>query len=331
MTNEFRLLDSHLNNLEQLAELQKIDIKKSKTARQTIAKLESHKTTIERLIPSLMSKLQALKRYPVSQGYLGADPQIKRYLKDAKQEAKELRSMIKDGRKWLKSKQYYKIKENLETYANSRFTLIPLMKTYIANCQKIIQKNKNYSRNPQFLSKKRTLYQKKKQQPTKPPIASWKKSPASWYDQINTTLQSYWQKSKKISNSMKDKSATIVHFRLELEIKKVQEIPQSMAELQRLIASIQKQGKKFPQKQAYTQQEKAFQKYLKSKRIEIVADEEIASIQKVMQDIDEELHIGGWVEEATLRLMLRNLQSISRKFEEAYVPVNSMLLNLEYQ
>ena len=152
-------------------------------------------------------------------------------------------------------------------------------------------------------------------------------SPGSWYDEIRTSMELYLSLDKKILNCLQGKGSLFVHSRIRTIFLKMKEYPKDMAELKKTEEDIIKQGKTFP-KTPRTYKDKEMLRYLDSHKIDINLNFSLSEIGTAMGQIQREIK-SSWVEEETLRNLLRKLQEIEREFEDKRDSIKSSLFSIQ--
>lgn len=310
------------NSLQRKADIQKIN-----EVEDYLGEIQDRKKQIDDSIASLNQKISLLVQYSSQEGYQREDPNIKKYMDDASQESKQLGTIVDKASQLLEEKKYAKAISLLQPYSNKinpGMTLLPLLKTYISQCDRALQVNSRMESDPQLRQK--ILFQEQEKNKKMQQLKDWQKSPGPWFDRLIPIAEKYMEMDKGILSSIQNKGSMLVHTRIQSTIIKLKESLEAMAELREIEEEIRKKGGSLPS--VPEDKDKWLVEYLRKNRtILIDADSEISEIESVVKKIAGDIR-SGWVEESTLRDCLRSFQSLSRKFEEKHESIKSRLLTI---
>ncbi|HON44724.1 MAG TPA: hypothetical protein PLR86_05225, partial [Planctomycetota bacterium] len=285
------------------------------------------KNDLSQVITDLRMKKEQLDRFSASEGYQVADPNIPKYLNEGLEEIKELEVVLAKGNEYLESQKYAQATALLKPYSQELHpgtSRILLLKTYLQQCDTKIQKNISLQQDSG--ARHSILQEQAKKQQELALLQQWRKSPASWYDQMIGDLQQFTSWESLLVKSMQGKGSTMVHSRIQSLIADISSYPDAMAELQDLENKARNIGINQTEL-ARDYRNKAMLDYLHTHQIDPGLASEVSQIQSAVRNIKKELN-SYWVEEATLRSLLQALQSLERKFENQHQSIKSRLLVL---
>lgn len=326
-SNNFKELQEDIVRTRSNALQRKADIQKIEEVEEYLTEIQTRKTEIDACVSSLNQKIAMLRQYSTQQGYQREDPNIAKYIEDASQESKQLGIIVDKSNQLLEEKKYAKAISLLQPYSNKinpGMTLLPLLKTYIAQCDKALQVNSRMENDPQLRQK--LLFQEQEAKKKQEQLKAWQKSPGPWFDRVMPSAENYMKMDKEILSSIQNKGSMLVHARIQSTIIKLRESLEYMAELREIEEEIRKKGGTLPS--VPEDKDKWLVEYLRRNRTILVdVDSEISEIEAMVKKISGDIR-SGWVEESTLRDCLRSFQALERKFEEKLESIKSRLLTI---
>ena len=325
LLNKLKKLEERTIEVEEIVKVEKVEKQKQQQMRNLILQLKERKKEIDTLIPNILSNIEKLKAYDVEDGYMNLSKQSKKYVLEAKGESEELEELIQEAKQMFIKKDYADMQELVLPYVdNPTFSMLPLLKTYMKNSSRALQFNDELRKNVSLRMERKNNYLKNEQQ--KQNLNKWRKSPGAWYTGLENSLKRY--EDLRLQPLLKDRGSLLIRDRIEVTIKKIREYPDLMAELKVLINELKSNNKSITPANGY--KGKSLQSYLSSQSIDVDVQEEMQQVEKLVYELQREIK-SSWIEEQTLRGMLRSLNSISRKFNDEYIPVKSALINLQYR
>lgn len=314
---------------QKLQEAENLKRKKSKTGQveQLLAEVRRRHDALNKIIPSLEKNLQTISPNYASipHGY-GLDPNAQEYLRDGKNELAALTSLLGSAEQQIRQQKYSAAIELLQPFSDAEskgYTLLPPLTTLLAISERIMQQFQDPKQ--KALMEAKVKMQKDRQAR----IKNLARVPGVWYQDVDKALGQYESMNSKIIEAVKE-NATVVVTALDSQVQKLKEYPQDIAQVDYLLAFFQEKGKRV-EINPDSLSDKDLEKYIKTKSIELDIAEEVAEIKGSVGKLQNELRLGGWVEEETLRTFLRNVKSIDRKYQEVYKNIRNPLLNLEAQ
>ncbi len=323
---DLKRLEDDLARTQQIVEQEKIHFDQERAVSEDALVLQKRQGELEGLVPKLKEKMDILTtQYPQSRGYIEVDLTIYNYIGQAEEEIKELGRVLSESDVFVKKEKYQEARAWLKPYIESPgISLVSVLQTFLANCERILTQNKQLASQPDLLAKNRR--EKMEAAERVQMLKAWQKAPGKWYDGLTYWTERYEKVHPQLLKLMKDRSLNLIDHRVGIELQRIHDYPKQMAELAELVHKLEKKGVSFPKEGRKAQE---LQKYLLSQKIIVNAENEIDAVASAMKKLEEDLNI-GWVEEDNLRTILRNLGQISRDFNEAYIPVKSALVNLTY-
>jgi len=223
----------------------------------------------------------------------------------------------------VQQEKYYDAEKLLEPYSekiNPGMSNIWPLQSYLKVCNTDLALNEQLSRDSGLRDKR--LAQQQQESEWQQRLASWQRAPGPWYDQVQELHQKYQSLNPGIRRSMEDtKGSAIVYDKIQSTWAKIQDYPSQMAELAGFEFKIAQKGRRLP-----TEPQEVSQ-YVRTKTILPKVTEEIRQIKDSLDQIQNQIR-SGWVEEETLRNLLRPMESLARQFKQEYEIVSSKLETL---
>ncbi|WP_372364549.1 protein kinase [Candidatus Uabimicrobium sp. HlEnr_7] len=325
LLNKLKKLEERTVEVEEIVKVEKRQKQEQNQMRDLVLKLKERKKEIDTLIPNILSNIDKLNSYNVKDGYMNLSKQSKKYVIEAKGESDELDELIDEAKQMFIQKRYADLQTLVTPYLdNPTFSMLPLLKTYMKNSSRALAFNNELRNNDSLRRERQKNYVEVEQREKN--LRAWRKSPGSWYSSIINSLGRYEE--LPLQPLLKDRGSLLIRDRIQMTIKKVREYPDLMAELQAVVHDLKNNNKSIPIPNGF--KGKILKRYLASGNIDVDINQETQKIEKLVYQLQREIK-SSWIEEQTLRGMLRSLNSVSRKFSEEYIPVKSMLINLQYK
>ena len=326
---ELKFVQEDINKTREKSRQIKVNFAQITEAEKYLGELERRVQDLMAIIPQTKDVLGQLARYYRQDGYERADQFVGKYLHEAELELEHLRTIISQGKNLLEQRKYYQAISCLQPHSTSFnpgiIPLVPLLKTYLTKSQDILQRNRTIERDPQLRQKNIQKYlaeierQKQRKQ--------WEAPPGPWYDELIRLAENYTSLEREILSSIEGKGSSLVHAGINSNWSKIKEYKQLMAGLHELENAIRRKGRSLPTK-SDNYKEKELLEYLRDgRKIRVDVAEDINTISRGISKLKQEIR-SSWIEEETLRLVLRELKTINRKFNEKYQNIYGQLLNL---
>ena len=309
----------------------KVHQEKSAKVEQYLSDLSNRSQALQANLTAMDSIVEQLRPYASKTGYMRPDPNMAKYQEEARLEVSQLQSLMSDARQMLDQKRYQDSLSLLEPYSetvNAGISRLPMIKSYHEQLKKILQNNQQLERNPAM--RQELLRRQEAETQRKARLQQWRKAPGRWYDEVMAIKRQYDELQAGIERSLQEKGSSLVYARINSNWIKIQEYAEQMAELQELIEILQKKKIALPTEPS-SHREKQLISYLETRTINISVQEAQLALMQTLQKIASEVQKGGWVEEETLRTLLRSLEAIAREFDEAYIPIKSQLITRSEQ
>ena len=321
-----RKLQSDLKHKLTQAILAKKNKKKGNVADSFIFELQRRHTQLNKIIPQLQNNVQTLRNfYPNILDDTNGFGDVDKYLIFGKQEIEEINELLDESKKLTAQRKYQAVVAMLKPYKESgNISVLPLLTTLNKNSEDILEKLKNPNQKNKIEKRLQAQRQKKQR------VRQLKRSPGSWYNSIDTVIRQYEGIKVNIVDSLKGRGSRFVHSAIESEVRKINEYPERLAEIDYSLEFIQQSGKVI-ENEFSSQKRKELAEYLQSRSIDVNIDTEVFEVQNALNDLQQELRLGGWVEEKTLRNVLRGLQAINRTCEKMYIKIEGPVISIESQ
>ncbi|WP_372368303.1 hypothetical protein [Candidatus Uabimicrobium sp. HlEnr_7] len=321
-------LQTDLNNQLSQAKLQKQSEGRTNTAQILIVELEKRRAGLRKTIPTLQNDLITLRNiYPEvlkeTVGFSGAE----KYVDFGKQEIEEINELLQEAQILMMEKKFAAVVTMLKPYSQKEspgLSVLSTLQTLEKNSRNIINKMQNPQQKQQM--EKKLLAQQQKANRLK----QLQRSPGNWYDDIGQIFVQYESLASQIVSSLKGRGSRIIHSTIEKRMRTIKEYPEQIAEIDYSLEFIKSRGKNI-NKEVSLSKKKQLAKYLQNKIINVNVDSEIFQLQSAVSNLRNELRLGGWVEENTLREYLRALDAIKRAFENEHRVIASPIISLEAQ
>lgn len=292
-----------------------------------LKELSTREQNLQAAVNAVSTTLQQIQGYAKQPGFAKPDANVEKYLEEARLEIGQLQILLTDGKQMLEQGKYPEAISILEPYSESvnvGISRLPMMRSYAELLRKNLQNNEQIARNPKMRDE--MLKRQQEAQMRSGRLQQWRSSPGSWFDELTQVKKQFDGLRADIERSLQDKGSPLVYARINSSWRKIEEYPEQMAELRELIEIINQKKIALP-KEATNFREKQVMQYLDTRKINISISPELAQLNQSLSKINREVQGGAWVEEETLRGLLRTLESVVRAFEDEYIPIKSELMN----
>jgi serine/threonine protein kinase len=292
-----------------------------------LRELTTREQNLQAAVNTVATTLQQIQGYASQPGFVRPDANVDKYVEEARLEIGQLQSLMSDGKQMLDQGKYPEAITVLEPYSesvNPTISRLPMMRSYSELLRKNLQHNEQIANNPKMRAD--MVRRQQEEQERRRRIQQWQTSPGPWYDELVQVKQQFDNLRTDIEKSLQEKGSSLVYARINSGWRKIAEYPEQMAELRELLEIIEQKKVKLPQ-EATNSREKQMLQYVASRQIAVTITLQLAELKQCLQKLNREIQGGAWVEEETLRSLLRMLEEIVRAFEEEYIPVKSDLIN----
>lgn len=306
--------------------LQAENVKKGKTkegqAEQLINEIRKRRDGLNSAVTLLDKNLQVLQsKYGNVQ-----DTQTtyaRQYLGQGQEELRSLNDLIATAERLTKEHKYNAAIDLVKPFTESSHSLLPALNSFVANTEKSIKALEDPQQRAQAAAKAEAEKAKAARQ------QKLIRAPGNWYPELESVLDNYDQIKPQMEGAVKE-GIRIVLTTIDSQVSKAREYPRDIAEVDDIIAQLQQKGQKITV-DPNSLRARDVNAYLEKRSLDVDLREELGELRSSVSKLQNELRLGGWVDEETLRTFLRNIKSVDRKYREMYLNVKSPLETLAVQ
>jgi len=289
--------------------------------------LEQRRDELTATIEQLKNKMAELNQFSVAEGYQVADKNIPKYIQDGVTEINDITRALAQGKQYIDTEQFARATNLLKPFSlelHPGTSFLSLLKTYLKQCESRLQEN--YALQQNSAARASILQQQASQKQQDEARKQLRQSPGQWFNQIQDFLVKYDSLEQKLIKAFQGKGCFMVHYRIKALLKEIIEYPDLMAELKSLENDAQNRGIN-EEELKRDHRNKELINFLHTHSIEPELSQETQEIKQSVKNIENELK-SCWVEEDTIRELLRAMQSLERKFSDIHQSIKSRLLVL---
>lgn len=289
--------------------------------------LEQRRDELTATIAQLKNKITELSQFSVEDGYQVADKNIPKYMQDGQTEINDITRALAQGNEYLKQEQFARATNLLKPFSlelHPGTSFLSLLKTYLKQCESRLQEN--YALQQNSSARASILQQQASQKQQDEARRQLRTSPGAWFNQIQDFLVKYDSLEQKLIKAFQGKGCFMVHYRIKALLKEIIDYPDLMAELKSLENDAKNRGIN-EEELKRDHRNKELLNFLHTHSIEPDLSQETQEIKQSVNNIENELK-SCWVEEDTIRVLLRAMQSLERKFSDIHQSIKSRLLVL---
>ena len=319
---DFKIIQNELLTKRTLAEKMSKNLDKIQYVKKLINELEAKRRKLEGVIPALQKNFNLLtQKYPEFKKFANLDANTPKYLLEGKYERNDVIDILQQGRKLLLARNHNRAIAVLKPYVENENSIYPVLKLLLQKSNKILESVADQGYRNQLRQKlnKEANFARNKNR--------FKQSPGRWYDGLMQTLDQYQNRKAQIDKALNGYGSRIVHTHIENNIRKIKSYTENMGELQAYLQDIKDKGQSIRLSQRLSPyRKKLINDYLEQKTFLLDIQTELSDLNSNIQQLKKELSLGGWIEEKTLRNILRNLKFIDRKYKDKYNTIKSPIV-----